>query len=417
MCSNHPPKAVASWTGEKKYRLADFFDQWWDIYKQSPTEKITPEQYQAVNAMRVCRTEGLGVDYYACQDCGEVTKVYHSCKNRFCPTCSWQDTIRWADRIKSQMMDLPHRHIIITLPHLLNNLVKTNGKHLLDILFRSASDILKDWILKRYNIKSGIISVLHTFGETKGCHLHVHMIVSWGGIEATTGELKPIESDYVNYDFLKKKFRIKFEDALVKMYEDNTLVHCFQDDREFFGFIKHLNKKKWILHLEPPMEVPTQVVRYIGRYSKRACLSEYKITKMEGEVIAFRYKDNKNKDEKGKPKEQEIEFHYKEFFPRLLQHVPLKYFRLVRYYGMYSNRSQIPEEYLYKESDNAENKEQQNWEELQEEKTGINPMRCKHCGTAKIYLYTIFRKRDGKTIKIYRKQMAVIKKREALKIA
>jgi hypothetical protein len=243
------------------------------------------------------------------------------------------------------------------------------------------------------------------------------MIVSWGGIEATTGELKPIESDYVNYDFLKKKFRIKFEDALVKMYEDNTLVHCFQDDREFFGFIKHLNKKKWILHLEPPMEVPTQVVRYIGRYSKRACLSEYKITKMEGEVIAFRYKDNKNKDEKGKPKEQEIEFHYKEFFPRLLQHVPLKYFRLVRYYGMYSNRSQIPEEYLYKESDNAENKEQQNWEELQEEKTGINPMRCKHCGTAKIYLYTIFRKRDGKTIKIYRKQMAVIKKREALKIA
>jgi len=417
MSCAHAHKNTAYWTGEKKYRLADFFDQWWDIYKQSPTEKITPEQYKAVNAMRVCRTEALGVDYYACPDCGEITKVYHSCKNRFCPTCSWQDTIRWADRIKNQMMDLPHRHIIITLPHLLNNLVKTNGKYLLDILFRSASDILKDWILKRYNIKSGIISVLHTFGETKGCHIHVHMIVSWGGIEATTGELKFIESDYVNYDFLKKKFRVKFEDALVKMYEDNALVHGFQDDREFFGFIKQLNKKKWILHLEPPMEVPTQVVRYIGRYSKRACLSEYKITKMEGEVIAFRYKDNKNLDDKGKPKELEKEFHYKEFFPRLLQHVPLKYFRLVRYYGMYSNRSQIPQEYLYKDEENAEIKEQQNWEELQEEKTGINPMVCKNCDTEKIYLYTIFRKRDGKYMKINRKQISIIKKQKVLKVA
>ncbi|MDA3906242.1 MAG: transposase [Bacteroidales bacterium] len=417
MCSTHPPKSATSWTGEKKYRLADFFDQWWDIYKQSPTEKITAEQYKAVNAIRVCRTEALGVDYYACHDCGEITKVYHSCKNRFCPTCSWQDTTKWADRIKNQMMDLPHRHVVITLPHLLNNLIKANGKYLLDILFRTASGILKDWILKRYGIKSGIISVLHTFGETKGYHVHVHVIVSWGGIKATTGALKSIESDYVNYDFLKKKFRIKFEDELVKMYEDNTLVHGFDDDRAFFGFIKQLNKKKWILHLEPAMEVPTQVIRYIGRYSKRACLSEYKLTKMEGEVIAFRYKDNKDLDKRGKPKEQEKEFHYKDFFPRLLQHVPLKYFRLVRYYGMYSNRSQIPEEYLYKESDNTEINEQERWEELQEEKTGINPMLCKHCDTVKIYLYTIFRKRDGKFIKINRKEISIIKKQEALKVA
>jgi len=105
-----------AWYGKKKYRLSDFFNQWWDIYKQSPKEPITPEQYKAVNAMRVCRTEALGVDYYACPDCGELTKVYHSCKNRFCPTCSWQDTLKWADRIKSQMMDLPHRHIVMTLP-------------------------------------------------------------------------------------------------------------------------------------------------------------------------------------------------------------------------------------------------------------------------------------------------------------
>ena len=31
--------------------------------------------------MRACRTEVLGVNYYACSKCGEITKTYHSCKN------------------------------------------------------------------------------------------------------------------------------------------------------------------------------------------------------------------------------------------------------------------------------------------------------------------------------------------------
>jgi DNA-directed RNA polymerase subunit M/transcription elongation factor TFIIS len=146
------------------------------------------------------------------------------------------------------------------------------------------------------------------------------------------------------------------------------------------------------------MEIPTQVVRYIGRYSKRACLSEYKITKMEGEYITFKYKDNKTKDCNNKPIEQELELNYRDFFPRLLQHVPLKYFRIVRYYGSYSNRIKIPEEYLYKENEN-ENKEQEiqpveNWEELQISKTGTNPLICSSCKKRKIYLYTILKSRS-----------------------
>ena len=59
MCTSHACGTEGSWYGEKKYRLADFFNQWWDIYKQSPKEPITEEQYKAVNAMRVCKTEAL----------------------------------------------------------------------------------------------------------------------------------------------------------------------------------------------------------------------------------------------------------------------------------------------------------------------------------------------------------------------
>ena len=399
MCNSILHSKNESWIGEKKYRLADFLNQWWDIYKVSPKEQIYPEQYKAVNAMRTCRTEALGVDYYSCPDCGEMARVYHSCKNRFCPTCSWQDTMRWADRIKNTMMALPHRHAVMTLPHQLNELIKNNKNELLSTLMRTSADTLIDWMEHKYNIKPGIISVLHTYGETKDYHVHAHMIVSWGGIDKQNSALKQIEGEYVNYDFLKKKFRCKFEDEMIKLFDKGILQHDFSDRTKFLQFIKRINKKRWIIHLETPMNIPTQVIRYIGRYSKRACLSEYKITNIEGENISFRYKDYKTKDKDNKPVEREIELNYRDFFPRLLQHVPLRHFRIVRYYGMYSNRASIAQEYLFTENDETAQENADNWETLQMEKTGENPLVCNSCQKRKVYVYTKLKsRRDNRTI-------------------
>ena len=403
MCNNPHPKETKGWQAIKQYRLADFFDRWWDSYKQKPAHYITPQQYKAVNALRCCRTEAYGVDHYACPDCGEITQVYHSCKNRFCPTCSWRDTMKWAEKIKDQMLALPHRHVVVTLPHQLNGLLKRNGKELLDILLRTSSDTFKDWMDYKYHLKPGIISVLHTFGETKEYHCHAHMIVSWGGIDNATNALKPIKGDYVNYDFLKDKFRHKFEDQLVAMFDDELLQHSFPDRVSFMRFLKRINQKRWVIHLEPPMEIPTQVIRYIGRYSKRACLSEYKITKMEGETISFRYKDYKNKDFNNKPIERELELHYRDFFPRLLQHVPLKNFRLVRYYGLYSNRCTIPQEYLYTEEKVLESVNEDHPESKSAENSEENPLICSHCNTRKVYLHTTIKNRKKSEVIIYQR--------------
>jgi hypothetical protein len=391
MCECKTHTSEKTWIGEKKYRLADFFDTWWDEYTKSPKEYIQPEQYKAVNAMRVCRTAALGVDIYACSDCGDITEVYHSCKNRFCPTCSWRDTIKWAERVKSQMLNLPHRHVVFTLPHQLIPLIKGNGKELLNILMRVTADTFKDWMRHKYNLKIGVISVLHTFGETKDYHPHMHMIVSWGGIDNSTGALTAIKGEYVNYKFLQDKFRCKFEDSLIELFDTGKLEHRFRDQKSFKQFIKRINSKNWKIHLEAAMENPEAVIRYIGRYSKRACLSEYKITQMEGEYISFRHKDYKTLDINNKPIEKELTLSYKDFFPRLLQHVPLPYFRIVRYYGLYSNRGEIAEEYLYK--DTAPIEEANDWEALQLEKTGESPMYCQVCKKDKEYHHTVIEKK------------------------
>jgi hypothetical protein len=204
ICSDHKKEQECKCL--QKIRLADFFDLHWDSYIENTDRPIiTYEQYKAVSSIRVCRTPVLGVDEYVCENCGEVVEIYHNCRNRFCPTCSWGDTIKWAERLKSQMMDIPHRHVVFTIPHIMHPLVKSNGAELLNVLFRTASDTFKDWAEHKYKIKMGVISVLHTFGEAKNYHLHVHMIVSWGGISTDTNQLISIKGDYVNYKFLQKK--------------------------------------------------------------------------------------------------------------------------------------------------------------------------------------------------------------------
>ena len=382
MCK-HGHTELETFTGEKKYRLADFFDMHWEEYMKSPSQFVKPEQLKAVNAMRVCRTAVLGVKTYACPDCGEISNIYHSCKNRFCPTCSWKDTMKWAERIKGRMLKIKHRHIVCTLPHSLHPLIKQNEQLLLGSLMRASAETFKDWFKNKHRLKIGVILVVHTYGEKKEYHPHSHMIVSWGGVDIKTGGLKEIEDEYVNYNFLKKKFRCKFEDELVYLNDSGKLKHDFVDREQFMTYLKQVNQQDWVLHLEPAIDTPLQVIRYIARYSKRACLSEYKITEINGEYISFRYKDYRDRDNNKKPKEKELRLHYRDFFPRLLQHVPAKYFRIVRYYGLYSNHGKIPEEYFYTEHEADQQPEK-------------NMLYCEACKTDKILVHTYFDKRTRK---------------------
>jgi len=385
MCDCTTEVSHSPWQAEKKYRIADFFNRHWERYKSNPTEYIKPEQYKAVNAIRSCQTAVLGVDMYACKKCGTITEKYHCCNNRFCPSCSWMDTVRWAETQTSRMMNIKHRHAVFTLPHALNPLIKLNRKALYTILMQTSADTFKDWQMHKFGVTCGIISVLHTFGETKQMHVHVHMIVSWGGIDEKTGLLKEIGQEFVKFGFLKDKFRNKFEDKLVQLYDQGKLVNEFSDRIDFMQLLKQINNQNWIIHVEPPMASPKEVITYIGRYSKRACLSEYKITNMEGEYIRFKYRDYKNRKENNRPEEKELELHYSDFFPRLLQHVPLPYFHIVRYYGKYHPKSKINKTFLFNPKT-----QKQDWAELQATETGRNPLYCEVCNCFRIYSFTVF---------------------------
>jgi hypothetical protein len=93
------------------------------------------------------------------------------------------------------------------------------------------------------------------------------MIVTWGGIDKNR-TLQSIKGNYVDYDYLKSKFRAVFEKKLIDLFDSGKLDHDFKDVIEFKRFLKGVNEKSWIIHLEDPMDTPSDVIRYIGRYSK-----------------------------------------------------------------------------------------------------------------------------------------------------
>jgi hypothetical protein len=405
MCECTKAKISKTAQFEKKFTLAKFFDAHWDNYTLNPKHFIKPEQYKAVNAIRLCRTDALGKDIYACKDCGDTFEIRHNCKNRFCPTCSWKDTLKWGERMQNSLMAIPHRHVVVTLPHSLNSLVMHNQKELTNALLELSANLMTDYLLKKLGLKAGVIAVLHTFGEKKNLHLHVHMIVSWGGESVNDGTLKSLENPYINYNQLKEVFKNRYLKRIKKLYAKNELNHRFENEMAFNKFIDKLDNHKWILHLEPPMRIPTQVITYIGRYSKRACISEYKITDIDQEYISFRHKDYKEKNAQGKIVEKILKLHYNEFFPLLLQHVPLPYFRLVRYYGAYNSRSKINKKHLFVNQNKAIESEILN-----------DTVICKSCHGEMIYIQTDVNRRNENWT-VYKKLELLNPKNKNLKIA
>jgi len=95
------------------------------------------------------------------------------------------------------MLNLPHRHVVFTLPHQLNYLItKINfffsiHSCRLPLSFKGLDEL-------QIYLQPGIISVLHTLAN-KRPHFHTHMILSWEDKQSRTVE--QIKGIYVNYDY------------------------------------------------------------------------------------------------------------------------------------------------------------------------------------------------------------------------
>lgn len=54
-------------------------------------------QLRTLFALKKCRTSALGGHIDACDECGNISISYNSCRNRHCPKCQGKNREKWIE--------------------------------------------------------------------------------------------------------------------------------------------------------------------------------------------------------------------------------------------------------------------------------------------------------------------------------
>ena len=279
-------------------------------------------QLRTLSALKKCRTSALGGHIDACDECGNVSISYNSCRNRHCPKCQGKNREKWIGMRENELLPVPYFHVVFTLPDVLNKTALHEPKMLYDILFESAWETLQTFG-KNKNLQMGMIAVLHTWGQNLSLHPHLHCIVPGGGVDES-GTWKNLRSDgkfLFPVKALSKVFRAKFCEKL----KDKNL-------EEYPKIRRNLWEKPWVVFAKKPFGSPKSVVEYLGRYTHKIAISNHRIRNIDAENVTFDYKDYR---QKGLRKQMTLS--HEEFIRRFTLHILPKRLVKIRHYGFLSS--------------------------------------------------------------------------------
>ena len=287
-------------------------------------------QLRTLFALKKCRTSALGGHIDACDECGNVSISYNSCRNRHCPKCQGKNREKWIGMRENELLPVPYFHVVFTLPDVLNKTALHEPKMLYDILFESAWETLQTFG-KNKNLQMGMIAVLHTWGQNLSLHPHLHCIVPGGGVDES-GAWKNLRSDgkfLFPVKALSKVFRAKFCEKLKANLKDKFNEN---QENEYEKIRQSLWEKPWVVYAKKPFGSPKSVVEYLGRYTHKIAISNGRIRGIDDKTVTFDYKDYRQKGIK-----KQMVLSHEEFIRRFAMHILPKRFVKIRHYGFLSS--------------------------------------------------------------------------------
>jgi hypothetical protein len=326
--------------GRPQLEVADIFRLYGSWYRDN--HKLSSAQSKVMNRIEQCRTAALGGHVDTCDRC-EYTRIsYNSCRDRHCPKCQSLKQAEWIERRVERLLPVPYFHTVFTLPEQVNPLALYNKKLLYDLLFQTASQTLKTIAAdpEHLGAKIGFTAVLHSWGQNLLFHPHLHCVVTGGGLsESETRWIKSRPKFLLPVRVLAKLFRKKFVAALKKARKQGKLdfsglASSLADPRVWNQLIRDLKAKDWVVYSKEPFGGPEQVFRYLGRYTHRVAISNYRLLSLEDNRVTFTYKDYKDNN-----KQKEMTIEADEFIRRFLLHVLPKGYIRIRHYGLLSGAS------------------------------------------------------------------------------
>jgi len=379
---------------QAQFELADVLDRHWPEVEKSA--HINGWQLRTLGAIKRCRTAEMGGHIDACTSCGSMRISYNSCRNRHCPKCQGKEREKWIEKREEDLLPVPYFHVVFTLPDTLNQLAMHNPKAVYDSLFAASWQTVETFGKdpKHLGAQTGMICILHTWGQQITLHPHLHCIVPGGGL-TKAGNWKTARNKgkfLFPVKAMSKVFRAKYVDALKSRIADldKNLVNA-------------LFKKEWVVYAKRPFAHPSHVVEYLGRYTHKIAISNHRIQAIDEKTVTFGYKDYRQEGKK-----QTMTLDGMEFVRRFALHILPKGFTRIRHYGILSGstkhvhipqiRSQLPaqNEVKPKEVRQAE---------------PYNPLICPCCKTETMVTIQILSKRGPPKSRIFLKNQDLTTKK------
>lgn len=272
-----------------------------------------------------CHSEEKGVLVYMCKDCTKLVYQKLGCNSRLCSSCGKRYTDQWSKNLSKTMFKIPHRHIVISVPSALWHFVKEDRKRW-KVYMDSAIETFNDYfpkIMKNRFIRVGIIVVLHPYGKDMKFQPHLHCIITEGGFDQ--------KNNFIKKDFIPAR-------QFAKCWQYHVLSN-FQKAGLARGAASEMYKKYdgfyvWV-HRAGRIENPKKVAKYVGRYVRHPSIADSRILSLDDRIVTFYYKQYKD----GNEEINYVEMDVLDFISALIQHIPEKQFKMIRYYGAYARRS------------------------------------------------------------------------------
>ena len=303
------------------------------------------QQRTVLRAIARCRTAALGGHLDRCDACGHQAISYNSCRNRHCPKCQAQARERWLHARERELLDVPYVHVVFTLPHALLPLAYRNGARLYTWLFQTSAATLREVAAdpRHLGAEIGVLSILHTWGQTLVRHPHVHCVVPAGGLSPDHQRWIPPKyaGFFLPVTVLSRVFRGKFVEALRRAYDQHELdlaggSEHLRDPAQWRVFVNALFETDWVVYAKPAFGGASAVLRYLGRYTHRVAISNHRLLAFDGEHVTFSYKDYARGDQR-----RTMTLTAMEFLRRFVQHILPRGFVRIRQSGFLANTCRV----------------------------------------------------------------------------
>jgi len=268
---------------------------------------------------------------------------------------------------------------VFTVPDKLNGLFLEHPADLYNILFASVWETIAQFSYTQLHAETGMVAILHTWGQNLSLHPHIHCVVPGGGINYR-GQWKQVSTSENGKVFLfsvkslSRVFRGKFIDALKK--------NLTQEKK----FINALYKTPWVVYSKEPFAGADQVIEYLGRYTHKVAIGNHRLLNVDETGVHFSWRDYRDNEEKVMLLEGP------EFLRRFCIHILPKRFVRIRHYGLLSTsrRHELRELQRAFGINNPIVREKKNWKEVCREHLNYDPDICPKCGKGHMLTIELF---------------------------